>query len=113
MKMSTESGKALKELSSAINTVTQPPSSTKSHLEASKSAARDLNSTPGVSLCEDNEFSEVIPVATVASLLVDVLQCTEKIAESVQELASLARFKSAVDAKMATNRKPNWLGREL
>ncbi|GAB4859840.1 hypothetical protein Ancab_011320 [Ancistrocladus abbreviatus] len=107
MKMSTESGKALKELSSAINTMTQPPSSTKSHLEASKSAARDLNSTPGANFCQDNEFSEVIPVATVASLLVDVLQCTEKIAESVQELASLARFKSAVDAEMATNGKPN------
>ncbi|GAB4859846.1 hypothetical protein Ancab_011326 [Ancistrocladus abbreviatus] len=107
MKMSTESGKALKELSSAINRMTQPPSSTKSHLEALKSAARDLNSTPGTSLYDDNEFSEGIPVATVALLLTDVVHYAEKFAESVQGLASLARFKATGDDKMAPNRKPN------
>ncbi|GAB4859849.1 hypothetical protein Ancab_011329 [Ancistrocladus abbreviatus] len=94
-------------LSSAISIMTQPPSSTKSHLEASKSAARDLNYTPGTSLCEDNEFLEVIPIATVASLLTDVLHCVEKIAELVQGLASLARFKTTGDDKMAPNRKPD------
>ncbi|GAB4859845.1 hypothetical protein Ancab_011325 [Ancistrocladus abbreviatus] len=107
MKMSIESGKALKELSSAINRMTQPPSSTKSHLDASKSTTRDLNSTPGISLCEDNQFSEGIPVATVASLLTDVVHYAEKIAELVQGLASLARFKTAGDDKMAPNGKPD------
>ncbi|GAB4824611.1 hypothetical protein Ancab_007484 [Ancistrocladus abbreviatus] len=105
-RMSSESGKALKELSWAINTMTQPPSSTKSHIEASKLAAKDLNSTPGMSFWKDNELSEVMPVATVASLLVDVVASAEKIAESVHELATLANFKSPEDAKVAPNEKP-------
>ncbi|GAB4824612.1 hypothetical protein Ancab_007485 [Ancistrocladus abbreviatus] len=105
-RMSSESGKALKELSWAINTMTQPPSSTKSHIEASKLAAKDLNSTLGMRFWKDNEFSEVMPVATVASLLVDVVASAEKIAESVHELATLANFKSPEDAKVAPNEKP-------
>ncbi|KAB5540707.1 hypothetical protein DKX38_013681 [Salix brachista] len=68
-KMSTESGKALKELALAIRTTTAPSSA-------------------------DTPLQEIVPATTVISLLVDVVSCTEKIAESVYVLASLARFKS-------------------
>ena len=34
----------------------------------------------------------MIPAVTVASLLIDVVDCTEKIVDSVHELASLAHF---------------------
>ena len=43
-------------------------------------------------LYEEINLLEVIPTAAVASMLVDVVCCTKKIAESIYELASLAQF---------------------
>ncbi|KAK9280301.1 hypothetical protein L1049_013989 [Liquidambar formosana] len=92
-KMSTECGKALKELASSIKTMTRP-SSAETHIANSKTAAKNLKSLLKTGMWEDIDLLEVIPAATIASLLVDVVTCTEKIAESVDELASLAHFKS-------------------
>ena len=90
--MSLESGKALKELASAIKAMT-PPSVTP-HIIKSKDAANNLKSLLRSGFCKEIDLLEVIPTVTVASLLVDVVSCTEKIAESINELASLAHFQS-------------------
>ncbi|KAF9665348.1 hypothetical protein SADUNF_Sadunf16G0113400 [Salix dunnii] len=92
--MSIESGKALKELALAIKIMVQP-SSADSHIENAKSAAKKLKSLLKSGTWEDVDLLKVIPGVTVASILIDVVTCTEKIAESIHELASKAQFKSA------------------
>ena len=89
--MSLESGKALKELGLAIKAMT-PPSSATPHILKSKDVANNLKCLLQSGLCEEINLLEVIPAAAVASMLVDVVCCTEKIAESIYELASLAQF---------------------
>lgn len=94
--MSLESGKALKELASSIKRMVKP-FSPDIHIESSKSAVKNLNSLLKSGLWDDHEIMdllEVVPVATVASLLIDVVNCTEQIAESVHELASMVNFKA-------------------
>ncbi|KAL5763671.1 hypothetical protein ACOSP7_016023 [Xanthoceras sorbifolium] len=92
--MSMESGKALKELAMAIKTTTQP-SSADSHLENSKSATKNLKSLLKSGIWDDStDLLAVVPVATVASLLIEIVNCTEKISESVYELASMAKFRT-------------------
>ncbi|XP_010263008.1 PREDICTED: aluminum-activated malate transporter 8-like [Nelumbo nucifera] len=91
--MSLESGKALKELSESIKTMTGP-SLADPHVENCKNAAMDLKTTLKTALLENSDLLGVIPAATVASLLIDIVVCTEKIAESVHELAKLAHFKT-------------------
>ncbi|KAL7174604.1 hypothetical protein ACSBR2_033779 [Camellia fascicularis] len=97
IKMSLESGKALKDLALAIKTMTEP-CSVNPHIKNSKNASKSFQSLLELDLWEDLNLLEVIPVATVASLLSDIVVCTEKIAESVHELATLAHFES-VDFK--------------
>ncbi|XVE79168.1 hypothetical protein DITRI_Ditri14bG0036200 [Diplodiscus trichospermus] len=91
-KMSLESGKALKELALAIESMVKPFSADV-HMEKSKSAAKNLNSLLKSGLWDDKmDLLEVVPVATVASLLIDVINCTEEIAKSVHELASMVNL---------------------
>ncbi|KAB5520146.1 hypothetical protein DKX38_024465 [Salix brachista] len=92
--MSIESGKALNELALAIKIMVQP-SSADSHIENAKSSAKKLKSLLKSGIWEDVDLLKVIPGVTVASILIDVVTCTEKIAESIHELASKAQFKSA------------------
>ncbi|XP_050231472.1 aluminum-activated malate transporter 2-like [Mercurialis annua] len=91
-KVSIESGRALKELSMAIKSMTYPISAHK-HIHNAKMAANNIKSLLKSSPWEKIELLQVIPLVTVASLLIDVVNCTEEIAESVCELASKARFK--------------------
>lgn len=92
--MSVESGKALKELALAIKIMVQP-SSADSHIDKAKSSAENLKSLLKSGIWEDIDLLKVIAGVTVASILIDVVTCTEKIAESIRELASTAQFKSA------------------
>ncbi|KAJ6425129.1 hypothetical protein OIU84_025825 [Salix udensis] len=92
-KMSVESGKALKELALAIKTMVQP-SSADSHIENAKSAAKNMKSLLKSGIWEDIDLLKVIPGIAVGAILVDVVTCTEKIAESIHELASKGQFKS-------------------
>ncbi|KAJ6691617.1 ALUMINUM ACTIVATED MALATE TRANSPORTER FAMILY PROTEIN [Salix purpurea] len=92
-KMSTESGKALKELDLAIRTTTAP-SSAGIYIIKSKNATENIKSLFNSTLSKDTPPQEIVLATTVISLLVDVVSCTEKIAESVYVLASHARFKS-------------------
>ncbi|KAK7371197.1 hypothetical protein VNO78_36765 [Psophocarpus tetragonolobus] len=91
--MSTETGRALKELAMAIHKMI-PPSSADTHIAKSKIAATNLRSIMKTGLWEDTNLFEIIPGLTVASLLVDVVSCTERLAESIKELSTLAKFKN-------------------
>ncbi|KAG4129706.1 hypothetical protein ERO13_D09G098400v2 [Gossypium hirsutum] len=90
--MSMESGKALKELSMAIKTMVKPFAAD-IHIENSKSSVKNLDTLLKSGLWDDEtDLLEVVPVATVASLLIDVVTCTAEIAESVNELATMLKF---------------------
>ncbi|KAK2978817.1 hypothetical protein RJ640_015250 [Escallonia rubra] len=94
-KIISESSHALKELALAMKTMTRP-STANSHIVNAGVAAQDLKSLLKAGLwLPETDLLEVIPTTTVVSLLLDVVTCSEKIAESVNELASLAHFKDA------------------
>ncbi|EOY33298.1 hypothetical protein QUC31_019016 [Theobroma cacao] len=93
IKMSSESGKALQEIASAIRKMT-PPSSDCPYIRKSKNTANSLKSLLKTGWCKDIDLLETVAVATIASLLLDVLSSIEKISESIHELASLAHFNS-------------------
>lgn len=92
--MTRESGKALKELAATIRTMTRS-TSMDFHIENSKGAAKNLMSLLETGLLEDSTtLLEIIPAVAVASTVMDIVTCTERISDAVKELASLAHFKS-------------------
>ncbi|KAJ6968346.1 hypothetical protein D5086_029196 [Populus alba] len=92
--ISAECGKALKSLASAIKTTTVP-SSENVNVENSKTAVQDLKiALKAVSLEHDQDLLQILPAATVASILVEIVLCVENISESVHGLSKLAHFKS-------------------
>ncbi|OVA07156.1 Aluminum-activated malate transporter [Macleaya cordata] len=95
--MSMESSKVLQELSSSMKTMTHPADAVVEHMTNSKTASDNLKTVmKRASMLEiKTNILEMIPAATVASLLVEILARIEKIAGSVNELASLANFKAA------------------
>ncbi|KAL8483478.1 hypothetical protein ACS0TY_026241 [Phlomoides rotata] len=88
-RMSSECGKALKELGWAVEKMTRPAGL---HEPSLKIASKNLHSLLKSGFCTIS-LSEVIPVAAVASLLNDTVLCVEEIADAIHELSSLARFK--------------------
>ncbi|KAG6632030.1 hypothetical protein CIPAW_13G130400 [Carya illinoinensis] len=86
-----ESGKALKELASAIKKMRRS-TTVNFHIANSKIAAENLKSMLNTSLWENANLREIIPTAAVGLVLIDIVRCTEKIVEAFQELASHARF---------------------
>uniref|UniRef100_A0A0A9HHL8 MAIT n=1 Tax=Arundo donax TaxID=35708 RepID=A0A0A9HHL8_ARUDO len=86
--MSLHSAKALRELSSAIRTMTIP-SPTNSHMSVAIKAAKGLRNE----LSEDADLIQVMHVAVIASLLSELVTQIKKITESVDNLARLACFK--------------------
>ncbi|KAL9153623.1 hypothetical protein ABFS82_10G061400 [Erythranthe guttata] len=96
-KLSTESGKALKELASAIKNMTFPSSAViENHLNNSKSAAEDLKTMlDNFSLSPNGkpDIQEIMTLLVIASLLTDIINCVEKISISVNELSEKARFR--------------------
>ncbi|WRX24508.1 Aluminum-activated malate transporter - like 9 [Theobroma cacao] len=91
-RMSAECGKALKALATAMKTMTDP-SSTNPHVENSKAAMKDLKFALKAASLEDEDFLAIVPSATVASILVEIVKSVEKISEAANELSQLARFK--------------------
>ncbi|CAA2956986.1 aluminum-activated malate transporter 2-like [Olea europaea subsp. europaea] len=87
--MSSESGKALKQLARAIETMTRPlsPNLRVENLKIELKNQKSLLKSNGYLL-------QAIPVAVVASLLIDIAICVENIEEAINELASCAKFKS-------------------
>ncbi|XP_004293112.1 PREDICTED: aluminum-activated malate transporter 2-like [Fragaria vesca subsp. vesca] len=90
----TETGKALKELAAALKEMTLSSSADHDHIAHSKAAAESLKSLLKRGIWEDANLLETIPSVAVASLLIEVVACVEKIAEAVHELASVAHFKT-------------------
>ncbi|KAJ4833389.1 hypothetical protein Tsubulata_028191 [Turnera subulata] len=100
-KISSETGKALKELATSVKTMTVRPTA-ESHIANSKEAAETLKTILNTGHCIDGApLLEIIPTVTVASLLIDVVACTEDIAKSVETLARMARFMGAENTILA------------
>ncbi|KAI3472083.1 hypothetical protein Pfo_029119 [Paulownia fortunei] len=93
IKMSTESGKALKELGSAIKNMTFPLSAAEIHIQNSKAAANDLKSILENSLLPTKaDLQEIMPLLVIACVLIDIIKFVEKISVSVDELSQKAHF---------------------
>jgi hypothetical protein len=101
--MSIETGKALKQLAISIYKMI-PPTAAETHIATSKIYATNLKSMIKTKLWEDTNLFEVVPVVTVASLLLDVVSSIEKLGESIQELSTLAKFKN-IESKVAAEDK--------
>ncbi|KAG2674337.1 hypothetical protein I3760_13G129200 [Carya illinoinensis] len=98
-----ESGKALKELASAIKKMRRS-TSVNFHIANSKLAAENLKSKLiDNSLWENANLQEIIPTAAVGLVLIDIVPCTVKIVEAFQELASRARFERMDDRVSPSN----------
>ncbi|KAJ1384563.1 Aluminum-activated malate transporter [Sesbania bispinosa] len=89
--ISLESGKALKEASLLVKNMAKS-STPNFYVTNAKNAAESLKSVLRTNPWEEANHLEIIPAATVASLLIDVVICIENICEAVEELASLANF---------------------
>ncbi|XP_058205326.1 aluminum-activated malate transporter 8-like [Rhododendron vialii] len=111
MKMSLESGKALKELALAIKTFAQP-SSVDVHIESSKRAVDELKTVLEAVSRKEDDLLKMIPSLTVSSILADIVKCVEKIDESVHELSRQAQFKNAVVGTVSPD-KPQLLRRGI
>ncbi|KAI9090700.1 hypothetical protein K1719_028553 [Acacia pycnantha] len=90
-KMASESSVALKALSLSIKTMKEP-SKVKSHLENSKTAIEDLEMAVQTASLKDIDVLALVPLATVASILVEITKTVEEIYEAVSELSNLAHF---------------------
>ncbi|KAL2507413.1 Aluminum-activated malate transporter 2 [Forsythia ovata] len=88
-KMSSESGKALKQLARDIETMTRPFSPNPG-IGNLKIELKNLKSL----LKSNANLLQAIPVAGVVSLLIDIAICVENIEEAINQLASCAKFKS-------------------
>ncbi|KAK6126476.1 hypothetical protein DH2020_039781 [Rehmannia glutinosa] len=93
IKMSTESGKALKELSFAIKKMTCPSSSSSAHTQNYRAATDDLKNILQNSSSKA-DLQEIMPLLVIASVLIDITSFVDKIALSVHELSQKACFKS-------------------
>ncbi|TQD73788.1 hypothetical protein C1H46_040679 [Malus baccata] len=107
--MSIESGKALKALAVAIKTMEEPKDACE-HLENSKTAVKDLKIALKAASLETADILAIVPAATVASILVEIVKGVEKISKSVHELSELAHFKKAVECTVSQE-KPRLLHR--
>ncbi|RZC76810.1 hypothetical protein C5167_000966 [Papaver somniferum] len=95
MEICVESGKALQEISSAVKKMTYP-FTVSTHIMNARNAADDLHTAlETITLENTNILEDVMPAASVISLLLEIIECTENIGESVKELACLAKFKGA------------------
>ncbi|PHT36919.1 Aluminum-activated malate transporter 8 [Capsicum baccatum] len=109
-KMSIESSKLLKELSTSIKTMTQPSSSSATHLHHSKAAVDDfkiiLTTTQTLLYSNKLDLLQIFPAITVASILIDVINCLEKILEAVEELSVQAHFMKAKNNEVSVASPP-------
>ncbi|KAK9072715.1 hypothetical protein SSX86_009150 [Deinandra increscens subsp. villosa] len=107
MKMSSELGKALKELAISMKLMVYPSTSFV-HIENCKKTVDELNTTLKASMVAEWDILETIPVIAVTSILVDIIKCVEKLSEAIEELAKQARFKKPKDVIMDKTDKPHF-----
>ncbi|OIW04040.1 hypothetical protein TanjilG_24151 [Lupinus angustifolius] len=89
--ISSECGKTLKEASLMVKHMTMS-SMHNSHVANAKNAIQTIKSILRTNPWEGVDYDEIIQVSTLASLLIDVVNCIQNICEAVDELASLAKF---------------------
>ncbi|RZC84156.1 hypothetical protein C5167_046941 [Papaver somniferum] len=95
MEISFESANALQEISSAVKKMSYP-FTVSTHITNAKTAADDLHAAlEAITLENTNVLEDVMPAASVTSLLIEIIECVQNIAESVKELACLAKFNGA------------------
>ncbi|XP_010488872.1 PREDICTED: aluminum-activated malate transporter 2-like isoform X2 [Camelina sativa] len=92
-RMSSESGKSMKEMSNSLKKMTKS-STSDVHVVNSQSACKTLSTLLKSGILNDVEPLQMISLMTTVSLLIDIVNLTEKISESVHELASAAKFKN-------------------
>ncbi|XP_010475642.1 PREDICTED: aluminum-activated malate transporter 1-like [Camelina sativa] len=92
-RMSSESGKSMKEVSISLKKMTKS-STSDIHVVNSQSACKALSTLLKSGILNDVEPLQMISLLTTVSLLIDIVNLTEKISESVHELAYAARFKN-------------------
>ncbi|XP_074369286.1 aluminum-activated malate transporter 8-like isoform X2 [Apium graveolens] len=93
MKMSSESGKALKELASSLRDMKRPSTSS-THIKNCEAAISDLRAALEASSPGRADILKIIPSIAVGSLLIDITKCVGKISESIHELSDKASFES-------------------
>nr|GMD31892.1 aluminum-activated malate transporter 8-like [Ipomoea batatas] len=93
-RMCSESSQALKDISSVMKTMAHPSPAIQDHLRNSRAAINDLEVVfRSSSLSTTELLSEIIPCAAVMSILIDIVNCVDKISKSVDELSEKAGFK--------------------
>ncbi|KAL9842174.1 Aluminum-activated malate transporter 7 [Arabidopsis thaliana] len=95
-RMSLESGKAMKEMSTSLKKMTKP-SSSDLHVQNAKSACKSLTNLLNSGILKEVEPLELVSLLTAISLLIDIINLTEKILESLHELATAAKFKNKIE----------------
>ncbi|KAF8098253.1 hypothetical protein N665_0270s0025 [Sinapis alba] len=103
-RMSLETGKAMKEMSVSLTKMIKP-SSSDLHVRNAQSACKSLTNLLHSGILKEVEPQELISLLTAISLLIDIINLTEKILESLHELASAARFKDKIEPPISE--KPN------
>ncbi|CAA0814977.1 Aluminum-activated malate transporter 2 [Striga hermonthica] len=98
VKMSSECSYALRELAVWIEMMTCSLTAD-IHVVKAKASAKKLKAQLKTGLWPDTDLLDIVPAVTVASLLIEIVSCTVKIADSVHELALLSKFKMP-NAKM-------------
>ncbi|KAL2503796.1 Acetyl-CoA carboxylase 1 [Abeliophyllum distichum] len=66
-------------------------------------ASKNLKSLLKSDFCENKNLLQIIPVAAIASLMIETAICVKNISEAVNELASLANFKPPDSNGVAKN----------
>ncbi|KAL3825707.1 hypothetical protein ACJIZ3_021736 [Penstemon smallii] len=92
--LSTESSKALRELSHSLKNMRFPSSAVQIHIRNSKAAADYLKTTlENSSLPHKQNLQEIMQLIVISSVLTDIIKCVEEISVSVHELSRMARFR--------------------
>ncbi|OMP04184.1 Aluminum-activated malate transporter [Corchorus olitorius] len=91
--VSQECSKALKEMALVLRKMIKTRSTTL-HIASTKAAAEELKNLMKPNIWEKADLLEIIPAASVASLLIEIIECIQKIDEAVYELAKVASFRS-------------------
>ncbi|KAL2503116.1 Aluminum-activated malate transporter 8 [Forsythia ovata] len=105
VKISLESGKALKDLAAAIKNMVHP-CATDTHIKNSIAAANELKSIlESSSSLAKPDLQEIMPALVVASILIDIIKCIEKISESIHELSGKAHFKNNANSTITPEKQ--------
>ncbi|KAL1204701.1 Aluminum-activated malate transporter 8 [Cardamine amara subsp. amara] len=100
--MSRETGEALKAIAKSINTMSKDSVSVHAHIDNSKKAIENLRiAFKSFNPETEKDLLDIIPGVTMASILIEIVNCVEKISEAVEEFSGLAHFNETLDQKLS------------